>query len=110
MERALMNSIILAGVITVQLALIFYTIFIINEHKKRKPVNIVLYSLTLAVMFDLIATGAMMAGTDKTYFTLHGIIGYSALAIDGDSNVIRELLNRLGEQYYEANLIEFHSM
>ncbi|PWH82497.1 hypothetical protein DIS18_09605 [Algibacter marinivivus] len=36
-------------------------------------------------------------------------IGYSALAIDGDSNVIRNLLSNLGEQYYEANLIEFHS-
>jgi histidinol-phosphatase (PHP family) len=37
-------------------------------------------------------------------------IGYSAIAIDGDSHVIRNLLTKLGEQYYEANLIEFHSM
>jgi histidinol-phosphatase (PHP family) len=37
-------------------------------------------------------------------------VGYSALAIDGDSNVINNLLSNLGEQYYEANLIEFHSM
>ncbi len=37
-------------------------------------------------------------------------IGYSALAIDGDSNIIRSLLTKLGEQFYEANLIEFHSM
>lgn len=37
-------------------------------------------------------------------------IGYSALAVEGDSNEIRALLNKLGEQYYEANLIEFHSM
>lgn len=37
-------------------------------------------------------------------------IGYSALAVEGDSNEIRTLLNKLGEQYYEANLIEFHSM
>ena len=36
-------------------------------------------------------------------------VGYSALAIDGDSNVIRGLLSKLGEQYYEANLVEFHS-
>ncbi len=36
--------------------------------------------------------------------------GYSALAINGDSNVIRDLLLKLGDQYYEANLIEFHSM
>ena len=37
-------------------------------------------------------------------------VGYSALAIDGDSNVIRGLLSKLGEQYYEANLVELHSM
>lgn len=36
-------------------------------------------------------------------------VGYSAIAIDGDSNVIRNLLTKLGDQYYEANLIEFHS-
>ena len=37
-------------------------------------------------------------------------IGYSALAVEGDSNIIRNLLTKLGEQFYEANLIEFHSM
>lgn len=36
-------------------------------------------------------------------------IGYSALAVVGDSHVIRNLLSKLGDQYYEANLIEFHS-
>lgn len=37
-------------------------------------------------------------------------VGYSAIAVEGDSNIIRNLLANLGEQYYEANLIEFHSM
>ncbi len=37
-------------------------------------------------------------------------VGYTALAVEGDSNVINNLLNNLGEQYYEADLIEFHSM
>jgi len=36
--------------------------------------------------------------------------GYSAIAVEGDSNIIRNLLSKLGNQYYEANLIEFHSM
>ncbi len=36
-------------------------------------------------------------------------IGYSALAVDGDVNVINNLLTKLGLQYYEASLIEFHS-
>ena len=37
-------------------------------------------------------------------------IGYSALAVDGDKNVINSLLGKLGPHYHEANLIEFHSM
>ncbi|OBQ54192.1 histidinol-phosphatase HisJ family protein [Tamlana sp. s12] len=36
-------------------------------------------------------------------------VGYSAIAVKGDSHVIRNLLTKLGDQYYEANLIEFHS-
>ncbi len=36
-------------------------------------------------------------------------IGYSALTVEGDSNCIKNLLTKLGNQYYEANLIEFHS-
>jgi histidinol-phosphatase (PHP family) len=36
-------------------------------------------------------------------------VGYSAIAVKGDSNIIRNLLNKLGNQYYEANLIEFYS-
>ncbi|WP_298553853.1 histidinol-phosphatase HisJ family protein [uncultured Algibacter sp.] len=36
-------------------------------------------------------------------------VGYSALAIDGDSYLVKNLLSKLGAQYYEANLIEFHS-
>ncbi|MCK5816072.1 MAG: histidinol-phosphatase HisJ family protein [Flavobacteriaceae bacterium] len=37
-------------------------------------------------------------------------VGYSALAVEGDNNTINNLLSNLGDQYYEANLIEFYSM
>jgi histidinol-phosphatase (PHP family) len=37
-------------------------------------------------------------------------MGYSALAVEGDNNVINNLLTKLGPHYHEANLIEFHSM
>ncbi|MDZ7614894.1 MAG: hypothetical protein U5K51_15275 [Flavobacteriaceae bacterium] len=39
-----------------------------------------------------------------------GKTGYSALAVEGDPNVIRNLLNKLGPQYHEASLVLFHSM
>lgn len=36
--------------------------------------------------------------------------GYSALAVEGDPREIKGLLNQLGPQYYEATLVQFHSM
>jgi hypothetical protein len=41
----------------------------------------VLGSLALAVAFDLVATGCMVAGSSKPWFTPHGIVGYTALAV-----------------------------
>lgn len=76
-----MSTIIIAGVILVHLALLFYVLFIISEHKKRKAATTVLTFITLAVLFDVSATVCMMAGTTKTYFTFHGIIGYAGLLL-----------------------------
>ncbi len=39
-----------------------------------------------------------------------GKTGYSALAVEGDPDLIRKLLNKLGPQYHEASLVLFHSM
>lgn len=76
-----MSPVIVFGIILVHLALIFYTLFIIFEHKKRKATTSVLTFITLAVLFDIAATSCMMAGTTKTYFTFHGIIGYTGLLL-----------------------------
>ena len=74
-----MATVIKIGILFVHLALIFYTLFIIFEHKHRKTSNQVLFFITFAILFDLIATGCMMAGTTGNYFTFHGIVGYSGL-------------------------------
>ena len=37
-------------------------------------------------------------------------IGYAALTIDGDSNVIRNLLTKLRAQCYDVKMSEFYSM
>ena len=74
-----MATVIKIGILFVHLALIFYTLFIIFEHKHRKTSGRVLFFITFAILFDLIATGCMMAGTTGTYFTFHGIVGYSGL-------------------------------
>lgn len=76
-----MRTITVFAVAFVHLALIFYVLFIINENKQRKASNRVLTFITLAVIFDIIATSFMMLGTTRTYFTFHGIIGYLGLLL-----------------------------
>ncbi len=76
-----MEPIIIVGIAFVHLALLFYTIFIFKEFKTPWASNSVLFFLTAAVTFDLIATSCMMIGTTNTYFTFHGILGYIGLLL-----------------------------
>lgn len=74
-----MNPILLAGTIIVQFALIFYAIGVIIEQRRKFVSSAVVRFLILGVIFDVAATACMIAGTSKSLFTLHGIIGYSSL-------------------------------
>lgn len=74
-----MKPILIAGTIIVQFALVFYAVGVIMEQKRKFVSASVVKFLILGVIFDIIATACMIAGTDKSLFTLHGIIGYSSL-------------------------------
>lgn len=74
-----MEIIILTGVVLIHIAVVLYTIFIIKETKYKRATNGVTGFITAAVLFDIAATSCMMIGTDEDYFTLHGILGYTAL-------------------------------
>jgi len=74
------NPVILFGVVTVNLALVAYTVGLIAEHRRRRATAFVLGVFTLAVVLDLVATGCMMAGSRRPWFSIHGIVGYAALA------------------------------
>ena len=76
-----MPSVIVAGVILIHVALVLYSIFFYKERKYKRATNGLLIFITLAVSFDISATTCMMIGTAKEYFTLHGTLGYTALAI-----------------------------
>ena len=76
-----MSTIIIAGVIFIHIALVLYTIFIIKQYKHKRATKGVLGFITAAVIFDITATGCMMIGTVENYFSLHGILGYSALVV-----------------------------
>ena len=75
-----MSPVILFGIVTVNLALVAYTAGVIAEQRARRASPFVLGALTLGAGFDLAATGCMMAGSHKPWFTPHGIVGFAALA------------------------------
>jgi len=76
-----MNPILMAGVVIVNLALLCYTGGIVIEQRGRRVTTLVLAFLTVGVVFDVTATACMMLGTTQSLWTLHGILGYSALAV-----------------------------
>lgn len=75
-----MNLLLRTGTIVVFFALAAYSVAVITEQRKKVVSKFVLYILTLGVSFDVVATTFMILGSAKGAFTLHGILGYSALA------------------------------
>jgi EamA domain-containing membrane protein RarD len=76
-----MPYIIVAGVLLIHIALILYSVFFYKERKYKRATKGLLIFITTAVSFDISATVCMMIGATETYFTLHGILGYTALSI-----------------------------
>ena len=74
-----MSSILIAGTTIVHLALICYTIGIFTEQRQRRVTKRVLIFLTAGVVFDVVATGCMIAGSSTGPFTAHGLLGFSSL-------------------------------
>lgn len=75
------EMVIIVGVIFIHIALVLYSVFIYKENKHRRATKGVLWFITTAVVFDVSATVCMMLGTVEKYFTLHGILGYTALVV-----------------------------
>ncbi len=65
----------------VNLALICYAIGVITEQRQHQITNRVLIFLSIGVFFDVSATACMITGSSHGLFTLHGLLGYSSLAV-----------------------------
>ncbi len=74
-----MNSLLIAGVTIVNLALLAYTVGILMEQLSGRVSRRALTFLTVGVILDAVATGCMIAGSSHGPFTLHGLIGFSSL-------------------------------
>ena len=54
-----MSPILIAGTIIVNLALVFYSVGIFIEQRRRRVTRVVVGFLTAGVVFDLVATGCI---------------------------------------------------
>lgn len=73
-----MNALLMAGSVIVTLALVFYSVGVVSEQRKRKISGFVLKFITLGLICDVSGTLCMILGAQKV-ITWHGAIGYSAL-------------------------------
>lgn len=76
-----MNPIRMAAVGTVTLALLFYSIGTLQAQRSRRATLGARGFLTAGLTFDVIATALMVVATGSFSATLHGWLGYSALAL-----------------------------
>lgn len=74
-----MNPTLIVAVIIVTCALITYSVFIFAKQKQGHITPFVLAALTLGVCLDITATTVMIIGSTNMPFTVHGMLGYSAL-------------------------------
>ncbi len=75
-----MTPLRLAAVSTVTTALVLYTIGAIKELRARRATRGVCGVFSVGVAFDVTATTLMILATRSGGLTLHGLLGYSALA------------------------------
>ncbi len=74
-----MNPILRLGVSIVLLALACYTVAVVSEQRGGRVTRKVLWFLAAGVVFDVSATVCMILSAGRL-LTLHGALGYSALA------------------------------
>lgn len=76
-----MNPIRMAAVSTVTLALVLYTAGTLNEQRSRRSTAGARGFLSAGLACDVVATVLMILATGSLAPTLHGWLGYSALAL-----------------------------
>ena len=76
-----MNPTLIRAVIVVTFALAFYSIGVITEQRRKALSRLSLGFITAGLVFDISSTALMIAGSGKIPITVHGFIGYSALAV-----------------------------
>ena len=76
-----MNTALILGSIIVNCALLAYSIGVFFEQKRGRIDAQVVRFLCIGLTLDITATICMIIGSPNGPITLHGLIGYSALAV-----------------------------
>ena len=76
-----MKPLILAGIVSVVLALACYTMAFASEQRARRISGAVLGLLVVGVVLDLSSALFMIKGAQGSVLTPHGIVGFTALGI-----------------------------
>ena len=76
-----MNILSVIGSFIITFALLSYGIGFISVLRFKLLTTWVIIFLTLGLILDIVAVCFMIAGSDNSPFSLHGIIGYIALLI-----------------------------
>ena len=69
------------AVAVVTVALVFYSVAVISEQRKRHLSKRILQFLSVGVFLDISSTTLMIIGSRKIPLTVHGFIGSSALIV-----------------------------
>lgn len=92
-----MNPTLMRGVIVVTFALAFYSVAVMAEQRKKTLSRKVLYCLTAGVCLDVSSTALMIIGSRNLHLTVHGVIGYAALAaMLADTTLVWRLWRKQG--------------
>jgi uncharacterized repeat protein (TIGR03987 family) len=76
-----MNQTLLRAVVVVTFALVFYSVGVIKEQRQSTISRGVLVFLTAGIVLDISSTTLMIIGSRNFPFTVHGVLGYSALTV-----------------------------
>ena len=63
----------------INISILVGTITVLTEQFKKRINKVVLIFLTSGLILDITATSFMIYGSSNSAFTLHGMLGYSAL-------------------------------
>jgi hypothetical protein len=75
-----LNPSLILGIVIVTGALMAYSVAVLTEQRKKCLTPLIMTFLTIGISLDITGTACMIIGSRNIPFTVHGVLGYSALS------------------------------